>query len=112
MSHKALITGTSASFASSATLEWAMTRAMIVLLNLERTLAVSLNVSFFPSCMSFFDKKIGWPPSIATPASEDTRVRVLYFSKIMATLFPFHDTCIHTERHGFNIRVTNGSWEK
>ena len=38
-----------------------------------------------PNCESLVDRKIAWPPSLATPDSNDTRVRVEFFSKIIAS---------------------------
>ncbi len=41
-----------------------------------------------PSCTSRGERKSAWPPSWNVPTSNDTRVRVLDFMKIMASVFP------------------------
>jgi len=58
------------------------------LLKLDSTLAVSRMVSFTPSCTSPGPRNSACPPSSAMPVSDDTRVRVDRFWKIIATLSP------------------------
>ena len=62
----------------------------------ERTRAVSETGSPRPSCRSRDERNIPSPPSWNIPASNETRVRVDDFSKIMARDFPsravFHPT--------------------
>jgi hypothetical protein len=45
-------------------------------------------VSPRPSCVSPRPSMIVWPPSSRMPTSNDTRVRVEGFSKIMASVLP------------------------
>ncbi len=54
----------------------------------EMTSATSSIGSPRPSWVSRLDRNSAVPPSCAIPASKDTRVRVEFFSKIMARVLP------------------------
>ena len=81
-----LITGTVACSASSATSSSGPVRIPIAATWRESTYAVSRTDSPRVSCRSSVRSTIGWPPSSAMPASNDTRVRVEGFWKISATV--------------------------
>jgi hypothetical protein len=61
---------------------------------------------------------MGWPPSIAVPASDETRVRVLSFSKIMATLLPSRqrilgeDAGARGQGKGVETGATKGTFQR
>ena len=59
----------------------------------EITRAVSLIGSPRPICVSADERNMALPPSWVIPASNDTRVRVDDFAKIIAITFPFRESC-------------------
>ena len=81
-----LITGTSACSASSRASASGPVRIPIAATWRESTYAVSRTDSPRVSWRSSVRSTIGWPPSSAIPASNDTRVRVDGFWKISATV--------------------------
>ena len=83
-----LITGTVANSARPATSAWGTVRTPIADTNRDSTWAVSRIDSPREICISPSRRISGWPPSSATPTSNETRVRVEGCSKISATLRP------------------------
>ena len=79
-----LITGTLALAAISSIFAWSSVRIMIASHILDKTLAVSATVSPRPSCIEPLSMTILDPPSWRIAISNETRVRVLLFSKIIA----------------------------
>src|SRR3989442_9631186 len=88
LSSRPLITGTLALRASSRTFSLLKARYMMPSTLRLRPLAVSAIVSPRPSCRSLGLRKRAWPPSCVMPTSNETRVRVEAFSKIIARLLP------------------------
>src|SRR5687768_15202192 len=82
------MTGMSAYFASSSMSWCANVRIMMPSTYRESTRAVSAIGSPRPSCTSRGDRKSAWPPSCHAPTSNDTRVRVDDFMKIIPSDFP------------------------
>ena len=82
-SDKALITGTRDLAANSVRVLWAWVRIITTSSMLDSTMALSPIGSPRPSWVSRGERKMAWPPSWIMPASNDTRVRVEDFSKIM-----------------------------
>ncbi len=85
---KALIVGTFENRAKSTTSCWAKVRMITPCTIRPSTLAVSLMGSPLPNCISFPERNIGNPPSSRTPTSNETRVLVEDFVKIMAHVCP------------------------
>src|SRR5438132_2229264 len=82
------MTGTLAFLASSRTFSCLNARYRMPSTYRLRTRAVSAIVSPRPNCRSFGLRKRACPPSWVIPTSNDTRVRVDDFSKIIARLRP------------------------
>ncbi len=82
------MTGTDPWRARSRTSWWAKTRAMIPWTYRDSTRAVSAIVSPRWSWMSFAPRKRACPPSWNIPTSNETRVLVDGFWKIMASDLP------------------------
>gem|GEM_PF-4938775 len=77
------MTGTLELAAKSVRVEWANVRIITASSMRDMTMAESLIGSPRPSWVSRGDRKIAWPPSWIMPASNDSRVRVEAFSKII-----------------------------
>ena len=82
------MTGMEAYWASSSTSSWPKVRIMMPSQYRSSTRAVSSMGSPRPIWLSLPERNRAWPPSWNMPVSKDTRVRVEFFSKIMARVLP------------------------
>ncbi len=88
LSVRPLITGTVAAWAKRSTSSWRLARIITASTMRDSTLAVSSTVSPRPSCMSEPEAMVTAPPSWRMAASKEKRVRVEFFSKIIARVLP------------------------
>ena len=89
----ALITGTRECAAKRSTMACELARITMTSTMRDITRAVSSTGSPRSRCVSRGERNSEAPPSCAMPASNDTRVRVEDFSKIMASVLPASGAC-------------------
>ena len=83
MSVRPLITGTVETWAKRSTSAWLLARIITASTMRDSTLAVSSIVSPRPNCMSDEVEMIAAPPNCRMAASNEKRVRVEFFWKII-----------------------------
>ena len=105
-----LITGTVATRAKRSTSSWLLARIITASTMRDRTRAVSSTGSPRPSCMSPALAMIEAPPSWRMAASKLKRVRVEFFSKIIASTRSFAGASASARPLGQPLRAALRAW--
>ena len=86
-------TGTPANWASCSTISWSKPRYSMPSKMRPRTRAVSFIDSLWPICDPLGPRYVTWAPWSYAATSNDTRVRVEVFSKMIAMFLPRRCCC-------------------